>query len=84
MNEPSLPRKCTMPKRFQSGEAAHFFLQIEKDPFRHKYFEAQDLVISCVKTCFHQPGYKNSGMSKNYLLKVCSQTMEINVMNFHT
>ena len=58
VNEPSLPRKRKMPKRFQSGDAAHFFPQTESDMFRHKYFEALDLVTNCVKTRFDQPGFK--------------------------
>ena len=58
VSEPSVPRKRKMPKRFQSGDAEHFFLQTEGDMYRQKYFEALDLVINCVKTRFDQPGYK--------------------------
>ena len=56
MNHHCLERK--KPKRFQSGDAAHFFPQTESDMFRHKYFEALDLVINCVKTHLDQPGFK--------------------------
>ena len=56
--------KCKMPKRFQSGEAAYFFLQTERDTFRHKHFEAQDLAISCVKT-----GYKKFRNVEELLVK---------------
>ena len=58
VSEPSVPRKRKMPKRFQSGDAEHFFPQTESDMYRQKYFEALDLVINCVKTRFDQPGYK--------------------------
>ena len=61
--------KYKMPKRFYSGEAAHFFLQTEKDRFRHEYFEAQDLVLSCVKTRFDQPGYKKFRNVEELLVK---------------
>ena len=58
-----------MPKCFKLWEAAHFFLQTEKDTFRHKYFEAQDLVISCVKTRFDEPGYKKIKNVEQLLVK---------------
>ncbi|XP_045210891.2 uncharacterized protein LOC123562315 [Mercenaria mercenaria] len=58
VNEPSVPRKRKMPKRFQFGDAEHFFPQTESDMYRQKYFEALDLFINCVKNRFDQPGYK--------------------------
>ena len=58
VNEPSMPRRRKMPKRFQIGDAEHFFPQTERDMYRQNYFEAMDLVINCVKNRFDQPGYK--------------------------
>ena len=58
VDEPSLSRRHKMPKRFQLGDAAHFFPQTESDMYRHQYFEVLNLVINCVKNRFDQPGYK--------------------------
>ena len=58
VNEPSMPRRRKMPKRFQIGDAEHFFPQTERDMYRQNYFEAMDLMINCVKNRFDQPGYK--------------------------
>ena len=55
-------------KTLSVGKAAHF-LQTVKDPLRHKYFEAQDLVISCMKARFDQPGYKKFRNVEELLVK---------------
>ena len=69
VNEPTMPRKRKMPKRFQTGAAEHFFPQSERDMYRQQYFEAMDLVINCVQNRFDQPGYKVLRNVEELLLK---------------
>lgn len=58
VDEPHLPRKRKMPKRFQEGDAVHFFPTTTEDCYRQKYYEALDLVTACIRDRFDQPGYK--------------------------
>jgi len=58
VDEPRLPRKRKMPKRYQEGDAAHFFPTTPEDCYRQKYYEALDLATSCIRDRFDQPGYK--------------------------
>ncbi|KAH3882842.1 hypothetical protein DPMN_006787 [Dreissena polymorpha] len=43
VDEPSMPRKRKVPKRFQLGDAEHVFPDSMADHYRHTYIEALDL-----------------------------------------
>lgn len=69
VNEPTLPRRRKMPKRFETGNAPPEFAASEKDLYRQQYFEALDLVVNCVKDRFDQPGYQVYRHLEDVLLK---------------
>ena len=60
VDEPSLPRKrktrMTIENYFSTTESDH--PEIPEDEYRRKYFEAIDLVVSCIKNQFQQDGLK--------------------------
>ena len=58
VEEPLLPRKRKMPKRFEQGMGEASFHTTAKDLYRQAYFEAIDLAVSSIKDRFEQPGYK--------------------------
>ena len=69
VDEPTLPRRRKMPKRFEPGNAPPEFPTSAKDLYRQQYFEALDLVVSCVKDRFNQPGYQVYRHLEDVLLK---------------
>ena len=56
--EPRLPRARKAPKRFEVREARAEFSETTEEHFRRIYFEALDLIISCIRDRFNQPGYR--------------------------
>lgn len=58
VSKPRLPRRRKMPKRFETGNAPPEFATSEKELYRQMYYEALDLVMSCVKERFDQPGFR--------------------------
>ena len=60
VDEPSLPRKrktrMTIENYFSTTESDH--PETPEDEYRRKYFEAIDLLVSCIKNQFHQDGFK--------------------------
>ena len=69
VDEPTLPRRRKMPKRFEPGNAPPEFPTSAKDLYRQQYFEALDLVVNCVKDRFNQPGYQVYRHLEDVLLK---------------
>ena len=55
VNEPTMPRKRKVNKRFELGAAEQQFPKSVSEHYRHQYFEAFDLVIHCVEDRFDQP-----------------------------
>ena len=55
--KPALPGRRKMPRRFDEGSVPSFPLTVE-DHYRAIYFEALDLITSCIDDRFNQPGYK--------------------------
>lgn len=55
VSEPRLPRRRKMPKRFETGNAPLEFATSEKELYKQMYYEALNLVMSCVKERFDQP-----------------------------
>jgi hypothetical protein len=76
VNEPSMPRKRKVPKRFQFGDAEHVFPYSFADHYRHTFFEALDLVIHCVKDRFDQPGIKVLRNVEDLIVKATSYSFE--------
>ena len=58
VSEPRLPRQRKAPKRFEVGEARPECLTSVEGHFRRIYYEALDLLITCIKNRFDQPGYR--------------------------
>ena len=58
VNDPVLPRKRKLPKRFEDGNAKPEFSSDCKQHFRQQYFEAIDLIVNSITGRFDQLGYK--------------------------
>lgn len=69
VSEPRLPRRRKMPKRFETGNAPPEFATSEKELYRQMYYEALDLVMSCLKERFDQPGFRVYRHLEDVLLK---------------
>ena len=76
VEEPSLPRRRKMPKRYEQGSGAHFFPETNQQRYRKVYFEALDLVVNCVKTRFDQPGYRVLRNVEDLLVKAVRSEFE--------
>ncbi len=55
--EPQLPRQCKRPQKLEDGLADAEFHDNKKAYFRQHYFEAINLIVTCIKDRFQQPGY---------------------------
>ena len=75
MDKPILPRQRKLPRRLDDGAAPTVHATVEKQ-YRVIYFEAVDLITSCVSDHFDQPGYKTYAKVQNLLLKaaICNHT----------
>ena len=71
MDKPILPRRCKLPRRLDDGAAPTVHATVEEH-YRVIYFEAVDLITSCVSNRFNQPGYKTYAMVQNILLKAAT------------
>ena len=74
VNEPQLPRKRKVPRRYEEGIAENEYPSSPKDEYRRVYFEAIDLAVSSIKSRFDQKGYNCKIVSsiEQLLLKACS------------
>ncbi|XP_065182307.1 uncharacterized protein LOC135813016 [Sycon ciliatum] len=57
VDEPVLPRRRKVPRRFEDGQAAGTHPERAEDLYRVAYFEALDLAVSSIQERFDQPGY---------------------------
>ena len=59
VNEPALPRRRKVPRRFEEGrEDTHSYPSTPEDHYRKIYFEAVDLIVNCsITDRFNQPGF---------------------------
>ena len=71
INEPTLPCRQKPPRRIDEGSTPTFHETVE-DYYQVVYFEALDLTISCIESCFDQPGYKTYGKVQALLLKAAA------------
>ena len=72
MGKPQLPRKRSVPLRIAecfSGTTQSEFQTAVEDHHRTVYYEALDLVTSCIKTRFDQEDYKSHSACESLLLK---------------
>ena len=60
IEKPTLPRRCKVPRCLDDGAAPTFPDTVEEH-YRVIYFEALDLITSCISDRFDQPGYKTYG-----------------------
>lgn len=58
IEEPQLPRRRKVPRRLESGNAEPEFPTSVASHYRRMYFEGLDLIVSCIKDRFDQPGYR--------------------------
>lgn len=69
VNEPSLPRR----RRFESGSRdGYAFPDTPVDHYRRVYYEAVDLITTCINNRFDQPGYKIYRNIEDLLLKAAN------------
>ena len=71
IEKPSLPRRRKTPRRFDEGSAPSFPGDVEEH-YRTVYFEALDLIMSCISDRFDQPGYKTYAKVQALLLKAAT------------
>ena len=52
--EPSLPRKCRVPARFETGTASGYFPANVEDHYRSIFLNT---ISQCISSRFDQPGF---------------------------
>ena len=70
INSP-LPRQRKLPRRLDDGSAGSFHETVEEH-YRVIYFEALDVITSCIEDRFNQPGYKIYGQVQLLLLNAAA------------
>ena len=71
VDKPILPRRRKLPRRLVDGTAPTVHATVEEH-YHVIYFEAVDLITSCVSNRFNQPGYKTYAKVQNILLKAAT------------
>ena len=71
VDKPILPRRRKLPRRLDDGAAPTVHATVEEH-YRVIYFEAVDLITSCVSNRFDQPSYKTYAKVQNILLKAAT------------
>ena len=74
-DEPSLPRKrkprMIIENYFSTTESDH--PETPEDEYRRKYFEAIDLVVSCIKNRFDQDDFEIYALCEQLLVKAANK-----------
>ena len=70
--EPNLPRRRKVPRRLDDGHGPAAFPTSIEEHYRPVYFEALDLITSCIKDRFDQPGYKTYSELETLILNAAS------------
>ena len=71
VTEPKLLRQRKVPRRMVVGSVdTHSFPSTIEDYYRQMYFEALDLITTCICNRFYQPGYKMYCNIQELLLKI--------------
>ena len=71
VDEPQLPRRRKVPRRFEQGSAPAEFAATPKDFYRRVYFEALDLAVTSIRERFNQKGFKTFSGLEQLLFKAC-------------
>jgi len=56
--EPTLPRRCKVPRRYEVGTGTADHAPSPKDHYRAIYYEGLDTTIGCISDRFKQEGYQ--------------------------
>ena len=68
-----------VPKKLDDGTASHEYPTTAEDHYRKIYYEALDLIISCITDRFDQPGYRIYNKIQDLILKAASsRTTKLN------
>ena len=70
-DKPALPCRRKAPRRFDDGCTPTFHSTVE-DHFCTIYFEALDLIITCIEDRFNQPSYKTYQQVETLLIKAAA------------
>ena len=73
VGEPQLPRRRILPRRYDDGLSSGHFHDDPMSFYKQKYYEAIDLIVSCIEERFHQPRYKIYNSLESLLMKACKQ-----------
>ena len=69
VNDPVLPRKRKVPRRFEDGNAEPEYDESPKDMYRRIYYESLDLLVQAIEDRFNQPGYRMFSNLETLLMK---------------
>ncbi len=69
IDEPQLPRRRKIPKRFEQGTSVEEYPDSVESLYRQVYFEAIDLAMNSIKSRFDQEGFKVYSNIEQLLLK---------------
>ena len=69
VEEPKLPRKRKVPRRYEEGTADAEYFDDCKAHYRQQYYEALDIITTSIKDRFDQPGYRIYQQLQELLLK---------------
>ena len=73
VEEPQLPRCRKVPKRIDDDTSAGDFHSTPKEYYHQHYYQAIDMIVTCITDRFDQPGYKVYSEVEQLLLKACKQ-----------
>lgn len=73
ISEPVLPRTSKQPVRYEDGQGEAYYLDTPKSLYKVVYFSSLDVIISCIKTRFDQPGYQVLRQLESLMLKAVNQ-----------
>ena len=71
VGEPQLPRRRRLPTRYEDGMGSYEFHDSPMLHYRQLYYEAIDIIVSCLKDRFDQPGYQIYSNLEQLLSKAC-------------
>ena len=71
IDDPQLPRRRKVPRRYEQGLAQAEFPASPKEEYRCIYFEALDLSVTSISSRFDQKGFKIFSNVEQLLFKAC-------------
>lgn len=79
VEEPRLPRKPKVPKRFELGAGEAEFHSTAKGLYKQTYLEALDLAVTSITDRFDQPGFRTYSILSSYFSKLAVEKTELGV-----